>query len=334
MRRSFLKSSLAFALASGSGLPSWLLGTPEARAQGGKPVAVTVPIGDWIGYTPWYVAKERGFDVANGVSIIPIRIATSADVTAALSTGQISSAHTNIPATTQRQAAGVDFKLVLFMGLSVTGDALIAGKGINSIKDLTGKRIALVRDSQREYLLRLALKNAGMAMNNLTILDVNSDELAGLAFSTGRVDAAVTYEPYISRSLAHNPDAKRIASAGDFPGSVSDSWIVSTKFLKDYPDAVVGMIRAWDAAVKYINENPEDAFQAIVKRSAMKIDDLRSSYATIKLYRAAEGRSFMEKQLVPMANEITGIMREFGTLRGSPDFQAIVDLGPITRATQ
>ena len=42
---------------------SWL--APQAIAE----TPVKVGINPWIGYGPWYIAKEKGFDKANGVDI-------------------------------------------------------------------------------------------------------------------------------------------------------------------------------------------------------------------------------------------------------------------------
>jgi len=73
---------------------------------------------------------------------------------------------------------------------------------INTIQDLAGKRVAVVRGSTGQYVTLAALKTAGMKLDavNFTILDP-SDSLSTLL--SGGVDAWGSWEPYMSLGELH-----------------------------------------------------------------------------------------------------------------------------------
>ncbi len=96
----------------------------------------------------------------------------------------------------------------------------------------------------------------------MTIADIEHVPMgaseAGLALIADRVDAAVTYEPYISTTLTQGGDYKVIYTAAEKPGLIGDMLTASSEWIKSNPDDVKGLILAWDDAINFIRSNPEE----------------------------------------------------------------------------
>ena len=220
--------------------------------------AETVKIGlqPWLGYGPLWIAEQQGFFEKNGVDVELINFTWDQDVAAALASGniQVISAATNTVILNINN--GVPLKGFMVMDGSTTADAVLAGNNIASIAELKGKKVAYELGSTSDLLINYALNS-----NGLTIADVEAVPLAaadaGLALIAGRVDVAVTYEPYISAALAQGPDFKVLYTAGEKPGLISDVLAADASFIADNQDDLVGIIKAWNEAVTFLRDNPE-----------------------------------------------------------------------------
>ena len=98
--------------------------------------------------------------------------------------------------------------------------------------------------STSDLLVNYALKE-----NNMSIKDVKPVQMAasdaGLALIAGRVDVAVTYEPYISSALSQGNGFHVLYTAAQRPGLISDIAVAEKKFIQDNPDAIKALILAW-----------------------------------------------------------------------------------------
>src|SRR5690606_14791813 len=96
--------------------------------------------------------------------------------------------------------AGADVRGFLILDAAYEADAIIAS-GISSIEELAGKSVAFEQGATSDLLINYALREAGMSIADINVVPMGASE-AGLAAIAGRVDAAVSYEPYISAALA------------------------------------------------------------------------------------------------------------------------------------
>jgi sulfonate transport system substrate-binding protein len=98
------------------------------------------------------------------------------------------------------RSAGLDTRVV---GTAVIGPkalALVASRksGIRTLADLKGKRIAVTKGSYAHHLLYLLLQKANLNTNDINLIHLAPADLVN-AFNHGDVDAAVTWEPFLSR---------------------------------------------------------------------------------------------------------------------------------------
>lgn len=297
-------------------------GAPDETPSGA--VKMTVSINPWIGYGPWYVAKAKGFDIENGVDLEFVNFVQNKDLYAAVASGRIDSTEALVSSALRFQASDIPLKVVLFQDVSTKADAVMAAPGIDSVADLEGKSVGFEEGGGHEMLLRLVLKKAGLSIDDIDAVPLDA-ATAGAALLAGQVDAAVTYEPYVSQTLQKEPGATVIANAGDFPGIISDVWAVSDDFAEKNPDTVVGALKAWNAGVNYFRSNPDEALKIVAKVAETTPEKLATTFEGVRLYDAEQSRKFLDKEFEKLATQTLDIMKEQDSIDGTADPESLAD---------
>jgi NitT/TauT family transport system substrate-binding protein len=159
-------------------------------------------------------------------------------------------------------AAGNDLVGVIAIDYSETADALIARPDIHRLRDLRGKKIALPRGTYLEYLLSVVARRDELNLDEVTLLDLPGDQ-AIAAFAAGRVDAVLSWEPYVSD--AKKAGGVQIFSAADFPGVTYSVFTLRRDFINAHPREVQALAEVWQRTERFIREHPKEA-AAIVAR--------------------------------------------------------------------
>ena len=85
---------------------------------------------------------------------------------------------------------------------SLGADGIVANKDIQSMADLRGKAVGFAERTVSQFFLNLLLKRAGLSQADIEHIEMSADD-AGNAFLMQEVDAAVTWEPWLSQG--NNP---------------------------------------------------------------------------------------------------------------------------------
>jgi taurine transport system substrate-binding protein len=123
------------------------------------------------------------------------------------------------------------------------------------------------RWSTSHFRLLGFLKVHDLSESDVTVLDMNPDaEVA--AWHRGDIDAAYVWSPAKAKMLADGGEMFETYKELDAKGYViADLILARTKFLEQYPEAVVAMVTAYGRAVDLWKTKPDDA-SAIVAREA------------------------------------------------------------------
>lgn len=242
---------------------------------------INMGIEPWIGYGPWYVAQAQGCFKQQGINVKIINFATDAQREAAFVGGKTDVS--NMPTHTALlfEQKGVDAKAILAEDESLTADSVLAKAPISSIKQLKGKKVAYEQGTTSDILIHYALAANGMKESDIQVVPVNASD-AGSALIANRVDAAVTYEPYVTTAL--HQGAKRIYAAAADPGLVSDVLVAHNGLIKSNPGAAIALAKCWGKAIDYYNSHTAQAQAIIAKGVGAKPSDLATSFKGVKLY--------------------------------------------------
>lgn len=171
-----------------------------------------------------FVAQGKGFFAKHGLNAKVIVRNTGSALTKSLRAGEIDfapAAFTNLPVALEK---GIKLRGVVgYLGghysspASDTNVGIIArpGTGINSIKDLKGKKIGVAFGTTGDLYLREVLKRAGMSKNDLKRINVRPPSHVS-ALDSGGVDAVVAWEPNVTKALDKVKGSKLILRGGGY----------------------------------------------------------------------------------------------------------------------
>lgn len=261
--------------------------TTPASAGAKEQVTVRMGIQPWIGYAQWYVAEAKGMLAEEGINLELIELKSDSEQSAAFASGRIDvdniAAHTAL----LLKAQDIGLKIVMVEDNATTADAILARNGITSIAELKGKKVAYEQGATSDLLLHAALK-----ANSMTLADIQPVPMpaadAGAALIAGQVDAAVTYEPYITTALKESAEIAKIYDAAKHPGLISDVLVASDKFAAENPEVVKTMVKIWYRAVAEYNANTAESRKVIAEAVGETAEDLDTAFEGVQYWGQAE----------------------------------------------
>jgi len=146
--------------------------------------------------------------------------------------------------------------------------------GINSVKDLVGKSVAVNRSGLGEFLLVAALEKYGVDRKQVRFVYLNPPD-AGPAFAQGKIDAWSMWTPGVDIARAEY-DAHDIFFEGkDLDFFIDFSSLLTTrKFSEENADLVRAVIAAYEVEARWVTDNPVEA-ETIAQKEAGYSDKVR-----------------------------------------------------------
>lgn len=304
-------------------------GAAEGESASGELTKVTIGTQPWIGYGPLWIATEQGFDEKHGVDIELVNFTTDQDLESGFASDRFEAANAANNQWIRAADLGIDFTIVLMEDFSLQADAIVScNPDVRSVEDLAGKEglsVAFEEFSVSDVLFRYALKEAG---------DVDFEQFdyspipaadAGTAAVAGRVDVAVTYEPYLQAALKEGDNCEVIYTANERPGLISDTLAFNREWAEENPEAVVGVLRAWDEAVDFYNQNTKEGQAIIAENVGEKPAALRPSFAGVQLFDLEQSQEFLTSEFADLWGDIGEILVEQGQIKSVPDVNDYYD---------
>jgi NitT/TauT family transport system substrate-binding protein len=302
-----------------------------AKPESGQ---ITMGIQPWIGYGPWYIAAEKGFFADQGIDVKLTNFTTDNDLNSAFASGKMDVANAATHTALKLVEAGLDAKLVLVEDVSTTADAIVAGPEIGSIKDLAGQRVAYEEGTTSDILLRFALAENGMSIDDIEPVPLPAAD-AGSALIAGRVPAAVTYEPYLSTALKQDQGSELLYTAGENPGLISDVLIASDDMLAERPGQLAALAGAWAQAVDFYMKDPKAGQRIIADAVGAKVEELATAFDGVKFFDLAQNVDELTGRYAnETVAEVARVGVDAGILGGEPDTSELIDPRFVEEANQ
>lgn len=284
----------------------------------------TIRIGTepWIGYGPWWIAVEHDLFTKYGLAAELVSFTTDAELHAAMTKGEVQAANLGAYEAYQLFNQGMDIRIVLMEDVSYTADAIIAPDAIATIDALKGKRIAYEQGSVSEVLLHYALHQSSLSIDDIQPVLMPAAD-AGLALLAGHVDAAVTYEPYLSTTLAERDGFTTLYTAAEHPGLISDVLAVDASFLEQNPDTIRALLQIWDEAVAYYESNPASAQAIIAAAIGQEPGELQSAFDGIELFDLDDNRHLFSQQFYDVLLDGVQVAQTADLLDKAPDLDTL-----------
>lgn len=213
------------------------------------------------------------------------------------------------------------------------GDAIVAwGDTIASLDDFKKVKdfsIALTPDSPSEHLLKSVavhfdiqkLRTEGAWLKNT---NGSSDALKALAEK--KVDAAVLWEPDVSRALALK-GVKRILSTKDTRQLIVDILITNRRFSSKNPEVVELLLKNYFKTLKHYRDNDQQLIQDISKSTGLDNKAVKNllngvSWSTltenVRRWYGTLSQSLSEEALIDTIESTIEILIEYGDIERNP----------------
>lgn len=283
-----------------------LIGTVSLAVAGAAPLKIAYS--DWPGWTVLEIAKQKGWfkDAGLDVELDWFDYSPSID---AFSAGKVDAVTIVAGDALVSGASGAKSKFVCLTDYSEGSDMIVGVPGIESIKDLKGKKVGVELTLVEHELLLQALKVNGLSQSDVTLVGTATDKTPQ-TLASGQVSAIGAWYPIAGQALKQVPGSKKLFTSADAKGLIFDVIAVNptsyaahkedwTKiaaifykcvaYLKDpaTADDAVKIMAAKVGAdpVEYAKNIPGTHFLTVPEANAClkKSDDLLSIYGSMKV---------------------------------------------------
>jgi NitT/TauT family transport system substrate-binding protein len=252
---------------------------------------INIASSTWTGYAPLYIATAKNIWSKHGLKVNFTDVEDPVQRLNALNADQLQGMASTVDAFARAQSQGVPAVEILPIDASVGGDGILAKNSIQTIQDIKGKTVAVNQGSVSEWFLAQVLKKNGMSLSDITEENMTSGN-AGATFVAGRVDVAVTWEPWLSRA-AKTSFGKVLVSSKEYPDLIMDSFAFRKDFIQKYPGTVSDFVKAYYDAYNYLQNNKSDAESVVgtaVKESASDVD---ADLGTMTIFGQSDAKTIM-----------------------------------------
>lgn len=293
-----------------------------AQAQETK---VAIGISGWTGFAPLTLAKEAGIFKKNGLDVT-IRKIPQKDRHLAIASGDVQCAATTVETWIVWNANGVATTQIFQLDKSYGADGMVVKSNIGKISDLKGKTVAASAPGTAPYFtLAWMLKKNGLSPKDVKVVNLEPQAAANAMIAgTADLDAAMTYEPYLSAVRAKPEAGKIIATTLDYP-MVMDTFGCTPKFLSENPRAAKALADGYFEALEMIKREPKKSFEimgADVKQSG---EQFEASQKYLRWQDRDANQKFFAGEHAAFSKEAADLLLEAGIIKQIPDLTKLAD---------
>ena len=212
------------------------------------------------------------------------------DVIRAMASGDVKIGEVGSAGITTAAGQGQDIKLFWILDDIADAEQLVArnGSGINSMKDLAGKKVATPFVSTSHYQLMVGMKLEGVDPKTVNVVNMRPPEIAA-AWERGDIDAAFIWDPVLSRIKANGKTLATSGTIGKKGYPTFDGLVVDAKWAAANEAFMVALVKALakaddeyrNNAAKWTADSPQ--VKAIAKWSKADAKDVPPSMLLYKL---------------------------------------------------
>jgi NitT/TauT family transport system substrate-binding protein len=306
----------------GLGVLTALALTAAAHAQD---TAVAIGMSGWTGFAPLTLAKEAGLFKKHGLDVT-IKKIPQKDRHLAIASGDIQCAATTVETWIVWNANGVAATQIFQLDKSYGADGMVVRPGINSIKDLKGKTVAASAPGTAPYFtLAWFLKQNGLSLKDVTIANLEPQAAANAILAgVANLDAAMTYEPFLSAVRAKPEAGKIIATTLDYP-MIMDTFGCTPKFLAENPKAAQALANAYFDALAMIAAEPKKSFEIMGADVKQTGEAFEKSQSFLRWQDRAANQKFFAGEHAAFSKQAAELLLEAGIIKQIPDLTKLAD---------
>lgn len=296
-----------------------------------------IGLGPWIGFGPLYLAKDKGYFKEAGLNVDLIVLTGLAERNSALKAGRIDALAAPVDYFVLSAGNRLPTTIVMSVDESSGGDGIVATPAIQKVTDLRGKKVAFQRGLPSEFFLRALLQQSGVNISDLQTLDMETAQ-AGAAFLAHQVDAAVVWEPWLTRAQ-QDGGGHILASTRDYPNLIVDCLAFNQSAAQRSPGDVQKIVNAILKAIDFWRANPAEAnkimapyFQVTPEKYAQILSGAK--FCDLARNKAYFGTAAQSGPIFDVAKRASAIWQEAKVIQAPVDPKSIVTTTFIENAQE
>jgi NitT/TauT family transport system substrate-binding protein len=246
----------------------------------GEPMRLRIGLAQWPGFDILYHARDQGYFEQRGLDVQLMHFDNQQDASRAVVIGSLDAAFVSIWDTIQVVPGNDSPAFILVTNVSRGADGIVARPGIASLPELRGKRIATKLGTVNQLILLEALTLHQMTPEDVQIVDIQN-ELAERRMHDGSIEAAVTWEPTMSR-IAASTGGSIVFSTRDVDSLVVDGLATSKKALHEKREALIRLLLVWFDIMHDLETRPDQVYASAGAAIGVDAETFARSYAGIE----------------------------------------------------
>lgn len=290
----------------------------ETNTMQSKPETVRIGTmnlvnGDLIAQYEKYYENELGVDVEI------LYFDSGKDVNTALAAGSIDITELGSSPAALGLSNGLDFEVIWVGDIIGSAETLVAkaDSSIVTVTDLAGKKVATPFASTAHYSLLNALKLAGMSESDLTLFDMQPDDIYA-AWQRGDIDAAYVWYPVLGELLKDGVSVTDSAKLAEQGIVTADLNVARTEFANANPDIVANYIKAQMKANDMILDEPETAAKEIASMLEIPEEDAAEQITEFRYMKGEEQITFLNDSMAATLKSAADFLKEQESIKEAP----------------
>jgi NitT/TauT family transport system substrate-binding protein len=273
-----------------------------------------------LGYVPYaddapaFLAQEKGIFRKHGVSVEFVPAPNPVAAVAALTSGKQQLAFVTDPVLINANLQNTKLKCVApVVGRQPTdtkrdGTTLIAAKdsGIKGVKDLAGKKVAMVQlNSLNSLDVQVLAQQAGIDYKSVQFIQMPFPQMPA-ALDQGRVQAAVIVQPFAQTAIDKGHAVLNHPNRELWPGGTIVCFSALAKYIEDNPEVIKGFNAAMREAILYTKDHESEAKAVLPKHMELTAEQAQ------KQVLQTDWNPTIEPATI---DKIQSYMKQFGLIR-------------------
>ncbi len=306
--------------------------TPTSSDTTQELTTVKTAYSPFIGGIGIYVMNELGFDKENGINL-EIGAYGNTSTLMSLMTGDVDIAFTTIQGYMTSINALIEEgtsvealpKIVYLHNESTGADGIVCKPEIKTVADLKGKEVSAQYGNVTHYMLAKALATAGLTMDDVKMTDMGPGK-GGSAFIAGQLDAATTFDPYLTQAVTET-GANLLITTKDLERCIYDVCVVSAKTAEEKPEWLTKTLLAVEESTQYVNNSLKDAAEKTAATFESTPQEVEEMCSTVYLYTMQDNIEGMAEGgwLYDSLKDIQDFYVSIGEMSEDIDFSQLVD---------
>jgi len=213
---------------------------------------------------------------------------------------------------------GVQPQAVLMSDESRGADGIVTKAEIRGLPDLKGKKVAANLGWPGHFFLLYNLQKEGVRFDDVPITNMDADK-AGAAFVSGSLDAAVTWEPWLSKATS-GQNGKILISTADLPGVILDVMLVRDGSVKNRSKAIQAFVDGYYKAFEAYQSDKAGGTKIMAEALGLQPEEFEAMTQGFRFISADEAKELLKPSdgaVAKLFQEAAQIWLKGGVIEGN-----------------